>query len=195
MEKTLFLESGSVYHIYNRGTNKQTIFITKKDYNHFLSLWEKHIEPVADTFAFCLLPNHFHFMVKIKEITDLTQLPKAAELNESDIKYYLSRQFSNLFNAYSRYFNLKYERDGKVFRERFKRKEVLTEEYFTKLIEYIHTNPVKHGITDNYKDYEYSSFWIHVLDTPTRLKRDEIIKWYGSKSRYINSHDTYEVVK
>ena len=47
MEKTLFLESGSVYHIYNRGTNKQTIFLTKKDYNHFLSLWEKYIESVA----------------------------------------------------------------------------------------------------------------------------------------------------
>lgn len=195
MEKTIFLEPDCVYHIYNRGTNKQTIFLSKKDYNHFLFLWEKHIESVADIFAFCLLPNHFHFMVKIKNIKDLRQLPKIAELNESDVKYYLSRQFSNLFNAYSRYFNLKYERDGKVFRERFKRKEVLTDEYFTKLIEYIHTNPVKHGITDNYKDYEYSSFWIHVLDTPTRLKRDEILKWYGSKSRYINSHDTYEVMK
>lgn len=194
MEKTLFLEPGAIYHIYNRGTNKQTIFLNKKDYNHFLYLWEKYTEPVSESFAFCLLPNHFHFMIRIKEMADLLQLPKVAELNENEIKYYLSRQFSNLFNAYSRYFNVKYQRDGKVFKERFKRKEVLTDAYFTKLIEYIHTNPEKHRLVEDFKDYEYSSFWMHLLDAPTRLKRNEVIEWYGSKSQYLNSHATYEVV-
>lgn len=194
MEKTIFLEPGAVYHIYNRGINKQTIFFNTSDYNRFMSLWEKYTEPIAYSYAFCIMPNHFHFMIRIKELTDLRQLPKVVELGESDIKYYISRQFSNLFNAYSRYFNLKYERDGKVFKERFKRKEVLTDAYFTKLIEYIHTNPVKHGIVDDFKYYEYSSFWMHLRDEPTRLRRDEVIELYGSKTQYLNSHATYEVV-
>ena len=54
------------YHIYNRGTNGENIFVQERNYEHFLKLYEKHILPVADTFAYCLLRNHFHISVRIK---------------------------------------------------------------------------------------------------------------------------------
>jgi len=57
---------GNYYHIYNRGINSCNLFYTSANYAHFLCLYEKYISPVADTFAWVLMPNHFHFLVKIK---------------------------------------------------------------------------------------------------------------------------------
>ena len=54
------------YHIYNRGTNRENIFIEERNYQHFLKLYGHYITPVAETFAYCLLRNHFHVLVKIK---------------------------------------------------------------------------------------------------------------------------------
>ncbi len=54
------------YHIYNRGTNRENIFVQERNYEHFFELYTKHIDPVADTFAYCLLRNHFHLLVRIR---------------------------------------------------------------------------------------------------------------------------------
>ena len=67
MQKTIPLEPGVCYHIYNRGINGETIFREERNYAHFLNLYARHIEPVAETFAYCLLCNHFHLLVRIKE--------------------------------------------------------------------------------------------------------------------------------
>jgi putative transposase len=60
------LEHGNYYHIYNRGINSTTLFNEKRNYQHFLNLYETHIDPIAETFAWCLMKNHFHFLVRIK---------------------------------------------------------------------------------------------------------------------------------
>ncbi len=61
---------GHFYHIYNRGNNNDDIFYETAN-NHFLRLYDKYINPVADTFAWCLLKNHFHFLVYIKTNSDI----------------------------------------------------------------------------------------------------------------------------
>ena len=61
------LEFDRYYHIYNRGVNSCSLFEENSNFEHFLHLYEKYILPVADTFAYCLMPNHFHFLVKIKK--------------------------------------------------------------------------------------------------------------------------------
>lgn len=60
------LESGKYYHIYNRGNNGENLFIAERNYAYFLNLYAKHIGPVAETFAYCLLRNHFHLLIRIK---------------------------------------------------------------------------------------------------------------------------------
>ena len=65
-QKTEPLEHETYYHIYNRGINGETLFREPDNYRHFLRLYDKYIEPVADTFAWCLMPNHFHLLVQIK---------------------------------------------------------------------------------------------------------------------------------
>ena len=60
------LNHSQLYHIYNRGNNREDLFRFPEDYRHFLRLYEKYIEPIAETYAWCLLVNHFHLLVKIK---------------------------------------------------------------------------------------------------------------------------------
>ena len=79
------LHPGVIYHIYNRGVNGETIFKENRNYEYFVNLYVKHIQPVAETYAFCLLPNHFHILGEIKDLSGLKPV---------------SQFFSNLFNAY-----------------------------------------------------------------------------------------------
>ena len=57
---------GAYYHIYNRGNNRENLLIEKRNYLYFLSLYAKHIEPVAATYAYCLLRNHFHLLIRVR---------------------------------------------------------------------------------------------------------------------------------
>ena len=81
------LEKGNVYHIYNRGINGEIIFNTDENKHYFLKLYSKYLENKADTFAFCLMDNHFHFIIR--------------NINEKEI----TQGLSNLFNAYAKAFN------------------------------------------------------------------------------------------
>ena len=58
------LQYGCHYHIYNRGNNRENLFVERRNYPYFLKLYTKHIQPVAETFAYCLLQNHFHFAIR-----------------------------------------------------------------------------------------------------------------------------------
>ncbi len=169
----LSLQPGCYYHIYNRGNNKENLFKEQRNYIYFLSLWKKHIEPVAHTFAYSLQPNHFHFLVFIKE-----------DLPEKKI----SNGFSNCFNAYSKSINKAYNRTGSLFQERFGRKYISNEKYFNEVIFYIHTNSQNHGIADDFSSYPYSSYLSLLSDKPTLLQRVEVMDWFGNKTEFINFH-------
>lgn len=64
------------YHIYNRGNNRENIFIQERNYEHFLKLYFKYIDPIAETFAYCLLRNHFHVSVRIKSEEEIKETLK-----------------------------------------------------------------------------------------------------------------------
>jgi len=74
MPKLIPLQPGQYYHLYNRGNNRENIFREERNYTYFLRLYAKHIEPVAETYAYCLLRNHFHVLVKIRDAEHLTGL-------------------------------------------------------------------------------------------------------------------------
>jgi REP element-mobilizing transposase RayT len=179
MSKPIPLQPGQFYHIYNRGNNRQNLFVEERNHRYFLKLYAQHIEPIAETYAYCLLPNHFHFLLRIK---DLTGLPDLSGLKKP------SRSFSNLFNAYAKAFNKAYDRTGSLFQRPFGRIPVASDAYFTWLIVYIHRNPQKHGLVDNFRAWTYSSYHAHLSTKPTRLQRDEVLAWFDGAAGFRAFH-------
>lgn len=202
------LVPGNFYHIYNRGNNRENIFVQERNYAYFMDLWWKHISPIAETWAYCLLRNHFHASVYIKEPADLTGLmnvsvdenarvdkiesPLVSRGDLSGLKNTKlrdpSQYFSNFFNAYTRGLNIATQRAGTLFARPFKRIPVDNEAYLMRLIVYIHQNPQKHGFVTDFKDWNYSSYHSIIGNAPTRLQKDKVLKLFGSRADFIRLH-------
>ena len=183
MQQIIPLENGKYYHIYNRGINSDILFKENDNYNYFLKLYETHIDPIGETYAWCLMKNHFHFLIRIKEIEEI----------KAEIKIQPSQSFSNLFNAYTKAFNKKYNRHGALFERPFRRKWVNYDSYFQNLIVYIHNNPVHHNICNHPLEYAWSSYLSCLSDKPTKLKRQEVIEMFDDieNFKYVHQSQNY----
>ena len=173
------IERGKYYHIYNRGINSGILFKEKTNYEHFLKLYDFHINPIAETYAWCLMKNHFHFLIRIKEENEIT----------SENKILPSQSFSNLFNAYTKAFNKSYNRHGSLFERPFRRKLINHERYFQNLITYIHNNPVHHQICDHPLEYSWSSYLTCISEKPTKLMRDDVIRIFENIENFTYMHE------
>ena len=132
-------------------------------------------------YAYCLLKNHFHLLIKIKSVEELLSLNKI-NLDK------LSQPFSNLFNAYTKSINKKYNREGSLFKVRFKRNRITDINYLRNVILYIHLNPVKHNFTNNFQKYTYSSYVSILSFKKTVLKRNEVIDLFEDSENFIQVH-------
>jgi putative transposase len=171
------LQPDTYYHIYNRGNNRENIFVNDIDYLRFIRLYIKHIDPVAETLAYCLMRNHFHLLVRIRK-------EEKAQSNPS-------RCFSNFFNAYVRSFNINHKRTGTLFQRPFKRIEITDDRYILTLIMYIHHNPQKHGFVSDFRDWSYSSYNSFISTQPTRIAKETVLSWFGGIDRFISAHAEY----
>jgi putative transposase len=147
------------YHIFNHANGDEDLFREPENYRYFLQQYYKHINAIADTYAWCLMPNHFHLLVRIKTKEAITtHLPGFKNLAGVAASNLLSKQFSNFFNGYSKAFNKKYERRGSLFLKNFTKKEILQKDYLSAVILYIHLNPIKHGFTHRPESWKWSSY-------------------------------------
>ncbi|MFO8234770.1 MAG: hypothetical protein R6U04_05115 [Bacteroidales bacterium] len=181
------IQHGRYYHIYNRGINGEKLFRENTNYEYFLRLYEKYIEPVVDTFAYVLMPNHFHLLVRIKleeEIPDSARPDRFRKPVRSNDRKKPYQYFSNLFNAYTKAFNKRHNRSGSLFERPFHRIEITHEKYLRHLVFYIHNNPVKHGFADTIPDYTWSSYLSIMSVKPTKLKRDSVIGWFEDRDNF-----------
>jgi putative transposase len=181
------LKYDAIYHIWNRGVNHGSIFLEDENYRYFLKLYIHHIEPVVATYAYCLLPNHFHLLIRTRTEDDQRAYRQAIQVGLAR-SLSPSQAFSNFFNAYVRAFNKRHGRTGGLFEDRFGRKLVQTDVYLSQLVTYIHQNPLKHGLVDNLQDWRYSSFDALANNRLTRADRVEVLSWFGSESNFIAAH-------
>jgi REP element-mobilizing transposase RayT len=173
------LQPALYYHLFSRGNNRENVFIEERNYDYFMALYAKHFSAVADTFAYCLMPNHFHFLVRIK--TPGVFKTPGVSINPS-------QQFGNFLNAYSKAVNKAYGRTGSLFQNRFGRKVVDSDAYFLALIAYIHRNPEHHGLVSDFRKWNHSSYHVLLSIKETRLCRDEVIGWFGDQERFKEFH-------
>lgn len=164
------------YHIYNHGNSDDNIFLNDDNYSYFLKRYMYFINPIIDTFAYCLMPNHFHFVIQVKTEKEILLYHNVSEKDKQMISksmsVYLSQQFSNLFNSYSKAFNKMHNRSGKLFRLPFKRKLLDTDLYLQKAIHYVHANPVHHGFVKDMRDWKYSSIHAYESSRKTNIKKE-----------------------
>jgi putative transposase len=202
------LVPGNFYHIYNRGNNRENIFVQERNYAYFMDLWWKHISLIAETWAYCLLRNHFHAAVYLKERADLSGLandptnsnsrmdagdsPSDYRGDLTDLKKKKfkdpSQYFSNFFNAYTRSLNIATQRTGTLFTRPFKRIPIDNETYLMRLIVYIHQNPQKHAFVTDFKGWNYSSYHLIIGNAPTRLQKEKVLQLFGSQEDFICIH-------
>ena len=186
------IEEGYIYHIYNRGNNSEKIFFSEENYAYFLKLLTKYIFPVADIYAYCLLNNHFHILVRIKEKNEIEINKLKFSTVEKPKEVSASRQFSHFLNAYSQAVNKKYARTGSLFEKRFERKRISDDHYLRQVILYINTNPLKHNLVEKPKDYKWSSYNSHISNAKTKLKRKEVIELFDDVENFVLCHKNYD---
>ena len=180
------LDYGNYYHIFNRGINGESIFIEESNYKYFFKLIERYIYGIADLSAYCLLMNHFHLLVRIKSEEEVSnglnpswgskELPRPSQL------------FSNLFNAYSKAFNKRFNRTGGLFQRPFRRIRISSDEQLINLVVYIHQNPEKHGLVDDFREWRFSSYRKFLLADDAFPMRDEVIGLFGTISGFEYAH-------
>jgi REP element-mobilizing transposase RayT len=147
---------GGVYHIYNRGSQKMTLFHNANDYGRFiLKACEYKTKHPVDVLAYCIMPNHFHFILREPENPTRRVDPNPkGRLNQPNI----SRFLHLLSTAYAKYYGLRHSFSGRVFGQPFNAKHILDDSYFMTLVAYIHDNPVRAKLADTPAEWPYSSY-------------------------------------
>ena len=159
------------FHVMMCGINHQNIFEEPEDYYQFIATLDRmrvHYDEEGSPsgincayYAYCLMSNHFHLLIREREER-------------------LGETIKRIAGSYVYYYNRKYGRDGHLFKERFKSEPVNDMSYFTTLLRYIHQNPVKAGIVEHVREYEFSSWGeydgsvdsvFQICDTATVLRR------------------------
>lgn len=184
------LEKGYIYHIYNQGNNWQKIFFQRRNYEFFRNKIKKHILPYGDILAYCLMPNHFHLMVLVRETeTEIHPMTQSHRMNSQTI----NQSIAVMLRSYTRAINKQEGLSGSLFRQKTKAecvncpKEVshsfISKEGVTEMIQslpemqypqvcfnYIHQNPVKAGLVHKEEDWVFSSAGFY-----SGLRNDDIV--------------------
>lgn len=173
---------GGVFHVYNRGVAKQDLFHDSQDYQHFLDTLSYYLEsapvlrfsritpedrtklfsmpaekPLVRILAYCLMPNHFHLMLR--------------EEVEGGVTTFMRRAM----NSYTRAYNTRYKRVGTVFQGTFSAVAVNTHQHYLHLSRYIHLNPYVARLIDSPPDYVWSSYPQYLRGNTSRLVQSEDI--------------------
>ena len=163
------LEAGKTYHIYNQGNNRKSLFRETTNYEYFLSKVEKYFLEYFDIYAYCLLDNHFHIVLRVKE-----------NVNEAKA----AQAISNCFNAYAKAFNKMYKRSGSLFRDRFRRKEIDNEDYLRNVITYVSANAVHHNFKDSVIEWPYSSYHVMMDNQKTFIDKEFVLQLFDGLDNY-----------
>jgi putative transposase len=183
------LLSDKYYHIYNHSNGADNLFRTEENYSYFLKKYAQYFNVAADTYAYCLMPNHFHFLLRIKAKHDLIELFKNEDLEDvKNLSNLLAQQFGNFFNSYAKSINKQFDRKGSLFNGSFKRKEVNNKAYFRNLVHYIHYNPVHHNFVKSMEEWPYSSYNSILSSKSSSIKRNETIEWFDDVDSFKSFH-------
>jgi putative transposase len=142
-----------IYHVLNRGNNRQPIFIEDEDYLHYLDILKRYKEKFNfKLFAYCLMTNHVHLLIKTSSVATVSQIMKAITI------------------SHTRHYHLKQNTSGHIWQGRFKSPLVSDDEYLLAVMRYIEQNPLRAGIVKHPEEYPFSSYQAN-----TRIAKDGLV--------------------
>lgn len=177
----MLFEKNHIYHIYNQGNNRQKVFFKRENYLFFLTKMNEYLLPYCDILAWCLMPNHFHWMVYVRETkSGIDSIAQDHPVNGHDERN-LNDSIAILLRSYTRAINKQNDSSGSLFRQKTKADCITNpqevspsyynlsfgtlirlhdpdKEYPQACFNYIHINPVKAKLVKNAEDWEFSSY-------------------------------------
>ncbi len=201
------LQEGRSYHIYNRSINKENIFKEDAYSELFLRKLKIFILPFFDIEAYCMMPNHYHLLARVKPISDeiLKKInqqgtSKSIKFSQNKISYndFLADQFKRLFQSFVLIYNKEKRRNGSLFQKRFKRILIKDEIKWQHILIYIHHNPIHHKFRKSYSDWKFSSYLIFLSNTNTFIARKNVLKRFDddfeiSKKLFVEHHQNFKI--
>ena len=188
-------ENDGIYHVYNRTVDKKPMFTSDRNYEFFIRQFDKYLSNYIQIYAYCLLGNHFHFMIKVTDLADLTTFKKLSNLEKPNQQKtthdIISHQFKKFFQSYAMAFNKEQDRVGTLFQTPFKRVRVEDENYLRELICYINTNAQKHNLVKDFRDWKWSSYHNIISNKVTKLLKEEVIYYFDDVENFKYSHLEY----
>ncbi len=202
------LKPGITYHIFNHANGFENVFREEENYRYFLEKYRFYISPVAETYAYCLMPNHFHLVIRIRRreiieklISNSDKTKNLPDFNFSkvqnfgkadktgEIEKYVSKQFANLFSCYTQSYNKSYSRKGSLFIKNFKREQIDNKVQFCRTVIYTHRNPVHHGFTNRMEEWPYSSYNITINSEPDFTETEKLLAVFGGIEKFRQLHE------
>jgi REP element-mobilizing transposase RayT len=185
------------YHIFNHANGFENVFREEENYRFFLEKYRLYITPVAETFAYCLMPNHFHLVIRIRKREVIEELIRNKiegrtieidNIDDVDIEKFLSKQFANFFSCYTQSFNKMYKRMGSLFIKNFKREIITSRVHFVNVVVYTHRNPIHHGFCSSFTGWGYSSY-LEIADRKSNvIAVEKTLKLFGSSELFEQVH-------
>ncbi len=183
------LVTNQYYHVFNRGVDKMQIYSSVRDYKKFidtckyymtanrltrLSYWnptknlainnDLHVEIIA----YCLMPNHFHFLLKQVREDGITEFMRLLQ------------------NSYTKYFNIKHKREGPLLQGRFKSSHISDTDILIHVSRYIHLNPIVSFVTTSLNSYRWSSYYELIHNSYTISNQQEVLELFKNQNDYIS---------
>ena len=168
--------TGQIYHLYNRGVNRQPIFFRDENWGYFIKRLRHYFQPdVADILAYCLMPTHYHLMVTLK--TD-------------DFSARVMQPFSV---SYTKAINRQQDRVGPLFQGPFRAAWVDEDSYLLHLSRYIHLNPVAAGLAARPEDWAFSSYrdYVGLRDGALPVTDEILLSQFPSRQAYREFVESY----
>ena len=202
-DKTAILSPGSTYHIFNRANGSEKMFVEPENYRFFLQQYQLYVSPYVDTFCYCLMPNHFHLLIRVREEKEILTFLGAGAEEKTFPKFrtleklragavtteqLVSKAFSHFFSSYTQAFNKVYHRKGSLFIKNFKRIQVNDDLYLKKLVHYIHHNPVEANLCKQPQEWPYSSYSLILESKNTLINTHEVIEWFDNLENFKAFH-------
>jgi len=185
------LKPEQFYHVYNWGINHCEIFRTDENKWFFLSKLKIYLTPVCDIYAYCLMPDHFHLIIKVKPSDKIANfISKGNNIKNQNglhsIDKIVSKQFAKLLSSYTQAFNKAEKRHGALLESPFRRSNIGSKVQLINLIVAIHKNPV--GIKDNFEYFTYSSYRDIFSHYPGIVDSSLVIDVFGNMRNFVAAH-------